>query len=134
LIFHVVYLQREVHYFVLGAGKLGRNLEELTRAVNGVIARRVKAQRAKLGMSLAELAQASGVRPSKLDGLEHHRIGCSAIELWKISLALGVSISDLCEPGRDRAPIEALNRIRGASRSTAGQPDATTCSDPRRLH
>ena len=134
MIFRVVYLQREVHYFVLGAGKLGRNLEELTRAVNGVIARRVRAQRAKLGMSLAELAEASGVRLSRLDGLEHRRTGCSAIELWKISLALGVSISELCEPGRDRAPMEALNRIMRAGRSTAGKRDVVTGPNPRRVH
>jgi transcriptional regulator with XRE-family HTH domain len=118
----------------LGAGKLGRNLEELTRAVNGVIARRVKAQRGKLGMSLAELAAASGVRLSKLDGLEHRRTGCSAIELWKISLALDVSISELCEPGRDRAPVEALNRIVRASRSTARKRGMMTDPNSRRVH
>ena len=134
MIFRVVYLHHEVHYCVLGAGKLGRNLEELTHAVNGVIARRVKAQRAKLGMSLAELAETSGVRLSKLDGLEHRRTGCSAIELWKISLALDVSISELCEPGRDKAPIAALNRIARASGLTAAKRDATTAPNPRRVH
>jgi len=85
-------------------------------------------------MSLAELAEASSVRMSKLDGLEHRRTGCSAIELWMISLALDVSISELFEPGRDKAPTAALNRIARASRSTTGKRDVATDPNPRRVH
>jgi hypothetical protein len=110
---------------VLGGGKLGRDLDELTRAVNGVIARRVEAERTKLGLSLRALAQASGVALSTLESLELRRTGCSAIQLWRISLALGVSISALCEPGPDRAPFEALRRIREG---------APTPSRPKHIH
>jgi hypothetical protein len=106
---------------VLGGEELGRDLDELTRAVNGVIARRVGAERARLGLSLKALAETSGVPLSTLESLELRRAGCSAIELWRISLALDVSISALCEPGQDRAPLEALRRIQ-ARRATPSRP------------
>jgi transcriptional regulator with XRE-family HTH domain len=95
----------------LGAATLGRDLDELTRAVNGVLARRVKAERERLGMSLATLAKVSGVALATVESLEQRRAGCSAMELWRISLALDISISELCEPGRDKAPISASNRL-----------------------
>lgn len=113
---------------------MGRDLEELTRAVNGVIARRVSAQRAKLGMSLAELAEASGVGLSKLDRLEHRRTGCSAIELWKISLALDISISELCEPGRGKTSLHASQVIRLANRPALEDHGALGGPDPRLVH
>lgn len=106
---------------MLGGEELGRDLDELTRAVNGVIARRVGAERARLGLSLKALAETSGVPLSTLESLELRRAGCSAIELWRISLALDVSISALCEPGQDRAPLEALRRIQ-ARRATPSRP------------
>jgi transcriptional regulator with XRE-family HTH domain len=105
----------------LGAGKLGRNLDELACAVNGVIARRVRAQRGKVGMSLAELAAISGVAASTLANLESQQAGCSAVELWKISLALDIPVSDLCTPSRDGGPIERLySLMRGSSRPGGG--------------
>lgn len=110
---------------MVGGEELGRELDELTRAVNGVIARRVKAERTKLGLSLHALADTSGVALSTLESLELNRAGCSAIELWRISLALGVSISALCEPGEDRAPFEALRRI---------WDRRTTPSGPKQVH
>jgi transcriptional regulator with XRE-family HTH domain len=95
----------------LGVGTLGRNLDDLSRVVNGVIARRVKTERESLGMSLATLAEVSGVSLSTMDSLEHRRAGCSAMELWKISLALDISISDLCEPRLDKSTSGASNRL-----------------------
>jgi transcriptional regulator with XRE-family HTH domain len=119
--------------FILGAGTLGRDLDELARAVNGVIARRVKAERERLGMSLAALAEASGVALSTVDSLEHRRAGCSARELWKISLALDISISELCEPGRDKAPIRTSNRLVWSARRLA-RPGAMSGPNARRFH
>lgn len=94
-----------------GAGKLGQDLDELTHAVNGVIARRVKAERASLGIGLAELAELSGVPLATLIGVEHERAGCTAVELWKISLALDVSVTDLCTPSRDQNPLGRLYEL-----------------------
>jgi transcriptional regulator with XRE-family HTH domain len=59
-------------------------------------------------MSLAELAEGSGVALSTLNNLELRRAGCSAVELWKISLTLDVPISELCAPSPDRNPLERL--------------------------
>jgi transcriptional regulator with XRE-family HTH domain len=102
----------------LGAGKLGRNLDELACAVNGVIARRVKAQRGKVGMSLAELAAISGVAASTLANLEGLHAGCSAVELWKISLALDIPVSDLCTPSRDNGPVGRFYSFMRGGRSS----------------
>jgi len=111
----------------------------MTRAVNGVLARRVRAQRGKLGMSLAELAQASGVALSALNGLEDRRAGCSAIELWKISLALDVPISELCAPSPDRSPLEQLcslmrRRPRGPASDTVATVPSMSFRAPRQIH
>lgn len=134
-------LRREAHYYILGVGKLGRDLDELTRAVNGVIARRVRAQRGQLGMSLDELAQASGVALSTLNNLELRRAGCSAVELWKISLTLGVPISELCTPSPDRNPLERLYSFMkghppGSGRSTVmtGLNSGAIFGSSKRIH
>jgi transcriptional regulator with XRE-family HTH domain len=60
----------------------------------------VRAQRGRLGISLAALSSASGVSFSTLERLEQGRGGCSAVDLWRIAQALGSSISDLCGPSR----------------------------------
>jgi transcriptional regulator with XRE-family HTH domain len=73
-------------------------------------------------MTLAELAAASGVALSTLTNLEHQQTGCSAVELWKISLALDVPISDLCSPSRDNGPLERLySFVRGGPRHPGGR-------------
>jgi transcriptional regulator with XRE-family HTH domain len=79
--------------------------------VNGVIARRVKAERGNLGIGLAELAERSGVTLSTRIGIEHERAGCTAIELWKISLAFDVSVTDLCTPSREQNPLGRLYEL-----------------------
>ncbi|MGH6964862.1 MAG: helix-turn-helix domain-containing protein, partial [Phenylobacterium sp.] len=137
--FRAVNLRREAHDFILGVGKLGRDPDELTRAVNGVIARRVRAQRGKLGMSLAELAQASGVALSTLNSLEERRAGCSAIELWKLSLALDVPIAELCAPSPDRSPLERLYSFMrghppGRACGTVMTVPSVILRSPRRIH
>lgn len=56
----------------------------------------MRARRAGLGISLADLADASGVSLSALDVLEGQGGGCSAVDLWRVAQALDISISELC--------------------------------------
>ena len=75
---------------------MARALEDPTLVTNGVIAMLVRAHRRRAGISLSALASVSGVSLATLERLEHTRAGCSAVDLWRIALALDVSISDLC--------------------------------------
>jgi len=65
---------------------------------NAAIARRVRARRRRLGVSLSALAQASGVDLAALSDLEDRQEGCSAADLWRIAQALGASLAELCAP------------------------------------
>ncbi len=68
--------------------------------MNSVIAKLVRTQRGRLGISLAALAKASGVPLSTVEGLELGTDGCSAVDLWRIARALEAPISELCGPNR----------------------------------
>lgn len=82
------------------------------------IARLVKARRTRLGLSIADLAAATGLAPAALADLEARQEDCSAADLWRIARAFGASMSELCPP----APTQ--NRP-VAARSFAGPDPAT---------
>ena len=83
--------------------------------INHVIARRLAQHRVSLGMSLAELARASGVPAATLERVERQGLGCSAADLWRVAQVLDVSISELCgAPAAAPAPplLRAFNENR----------------------
>jgi transcriptional regulator with XRE-family HTH domain len=74
--------------------------------INELIAKRVEERRTRLGMTLTELARATGLPSSTLEKLERQYRGCSAADLWRVARVLNVSITDLC-PSRPTEPPSA---------------------------
>jgi len=95
---------------------------------NAVIAKLVEGRRIRMGMSRAELAQASGVRSSTLDRMVREHAGCSAADLWRIAFVLDVSIEDLC-PAAPASPTAAQ---RAAEEHSFAPSDWIRPSDPRK--
>jgi transcriptional regulator with XRE-family HTH domain len=119
---------------ILRSKKLAHALEDPTLATNNVIAKLVKARRGRLGISLLDLADASGVSLSTLDRLEHRRGGCSAVDLWRIAQALDVSISDLCATVPAAPALAPPRSFRTEDPSRPGQcPDDAPASPGARL-
>ena len=98
-------------------GAIGAHDPALDQA-NAMIARRVRARRTSLGVTLAALATASGVDLSTLSDLEDRREGCAAADLWRIAQALGASLSELCQPAPQERRAEAY-RTFGPDEHTA---------------
>lgn len=78
--------------------------------VNQRIAARVKALRAARGLSLAALAEASGVSRSAISLVERAETSATAVVLEKLAAALGVSLASLFEASRDAAAASPVSR------------------------
>ena len=65
-----------------------------------VIAAALKRERARVGLSLAEIARRAGIAKSTLSGLEAGTGNPSVEILWALSKALGVQFAQLVEPRR----------------------------------
>ena len=68
-----------------------------TPDINGRIAARVRALRDARGLSLAELAQQSGVSRSMISLIERGEASATAVVLEKLAASLGVSLAALFE-------------------------------------
>ena len=81
----------------LGAAELGRR-----------VAGRLRALRRTRGMSLDQLAEASGVSRAALSQIETCRSNPTVGLLWKVAVGFGVPFAELL--GEDRAPVSVLRR------------------------
>lgn len=93
--------------------------------INQLIAKRVEERRTRLGMTLGELARASGLPSSTLDRLERQSRGCSAADLWRLARVLEVSITDLCPA----PPIVRLIAAPDHSEADDGEADDPGADD-----
>jgi transcriptional regulator with XRE-family HTH domain len=84
----------------IGAAELGRRVAENLRE-----------RRKARGMSLDDLAQASGVSRAALSQIETHKSNPTVGLLWKIAVGLGVPFADLI--GAVRAEVSILRRTDG---------------------
>ena len=69
------------------------------------VGQRIRGLRQKKGMRQEELARKVGLSPSALSNFEQGRRRTSLDWLRKISLALGVQVSDLIPESRTRKPL-----------------------------
>ncbi len=93
----------------IGAAELGRRVAENLRQ-----------RRKGRGMSLDDLAQASGVSRAALSQIETHKSNPTVGLLWKIAVGLGVPFADLI--GASKAEVSILRRTDGqVLRSLAGK-------------
>lgn len=84
----------------IGAAELGRR-----------VADNLRARRKARGMSLDDLAQASGVSRAALSQIETHKSNPTVGLLWKIAVGLGVPFADLI--GAAKAEVAILRRTDG---------------------
>jgi transcriptional regulator with XRE-family HTH domain len=70
-----------------------------------VIARSLRRERERVGLSLSELAKRAGIAKSTLSQLEAASGNPSVETLWALSVALDVPFSRLVEPARPRVQI-----------------------------
>ncbi|PPK67373.1 XRE family transcriptional regulator [Actinokineospora auranticolor] len=70
-----------------------------------VIARSLRRERERVGLSLSELAKRAGVAKSTLSQLESASGNPSVETLWALSVALDVPFSRLVEPPRPRVQV-----------------------------
>lgn len=89
--------------------------------LNRRIAAKVKSLRAKAGLSLETLAQASGVSRSMLSLIERAETSATAVVLEKIATALDVSLAALFEAG-EASPASPL--IRASARVVWTDPES----------
>ena len=69
------------------------------------VGKRIRELRQKKGMLQEELARRAGLSPSALSNFEQGRRRTSLDWLEKISMSLGVSVSDLIPESRTRKPL-----------------------------
>ena len=72
------------------------------------VADRLRALRQTRGMSLDQLAEASGVSRAALSQIETSRTNPTLGLLWKVAVGFGVPFSELL--GEERAPVSVLRR------------------------
>ncbi|WP_018685918.1 helix-turn-helix domain-containing protein [Actinokineospora enzanensis] len=77
-------------------------------ALLDVIARSLRRERERVGLSLSELAKRAGVAKSTLSQLESGSGNPSIETLWALSVTLGVPFSRLVEPPRPRVQVIRL--------------------------
>ena len=65
----------------------------------------LQARRRQRGMTLSELARAAGIAKSNLSRLESGEGNPSLETLWTLSVALGVTVSDLIDPPSGQARL-----------------------------
>jgi transcriptional regulator with XRE-family HTH domain len=92
----------------------------LSEPINGRIARRVRALRADLGLSLEALATKSGVSRSMISLVERGESSPTAVVLEKIAAGLGVSLATLFDDAS--APANPISR--GAERTPWRDPQS----------
>jgi transcriptional regulator with XRE-family HTH domain len=92
----------------------------LSEPINGRIARRVRALRADLGLSLETLATTSGVSRSMISLVERGESSPTAVVLEKIAAGLGVSLATLFDDAS--APANPISR--GAERTPWRDPQS----------
>lgn len=89
---------------------------DATRLPMARIAAALRKERARLGLSLSELAKRAGVAKSTLSQLESGSGNPSVETLWALSLVLEVPVSRLIDPPRPRSAV--LRRGAGAALSS----------------
>lgn len=89
--FQVSHLQRVVNRCLEGRGLLRMSEEALRESLGGVIRERRKS----LGLTLAQMAQRTGVSLGYLSQIELGKNSASIETLYRISLGLGLKIADL---------------------------------------
>src|SRR6266571_2876445 len=70
-----------------------------------LIARSIRRERERVGLSLSELAKQAGIAKSTLSQLESGTGNPSVETLWALGVALGVSFSNLVEPPRPNVRV-----------------------------
>lgn len=70
-----------------------------------LIARSIRRERERVGMSLSELAKQAGIAKSTLSQLESGTGNPSVETLWALSVALGVPLSRLVDPPRPAVTV-----------------------------
>lgn len=88
--------------------------EELVRAIGG----RVRARRKERALTVAGLAESSGISRRFLADVESGRANISVVKLAHLARALGTSAASLLE--EPEAGVVALLGLRGAGKSTVG--------------
>jgi transcriptional regulator with XRE-family HTH domain len=71
----------------------------------GVIAHSLRRERARIGLSLSEVAKRAGIAKSTLSQLESASGNPSVETLWALSVALDVPFSRLVDPPRPRVQV-----------------------------
>src|SRR3954467_10480671 len=89
------------------------------------IAENLKERRRVLGLSLDDLARASGVSRAALSQIETCKTNPSLNVLWKVAVGLGIPFSDLMGHGRDGASL-----LRRAEAEVLKSPDGKFESRP----
>lgn len=74
-------------------------------APHDVIARSLRRERVRVGLSLSEVAKRAGIAKSTLSQLESASGNPSVETLWALSVALDVPFSRLVEPSRPRVQL-----------------------------
>ena len=92
-------------------------------ALLGELGRRIRSERASLGLTLTELAEAAGLSRRYVTEAEAGRANLTVLKLARIAAALKLNLGQLCDlqalkPGTERI---ALVGLRGAGKSTLGR-------------
>lgn len=74
-----------------------------------VIAGSLRRERARIGLSLTEVAKQAGVAKSTLSQLESGTGNPSVETLWALCVALGIQFADLIDPPRPRVQVIRAN-------------------------
>jgi CheY-like chemotaxis protein len=98
--FSIAHLQRVVHRCLEGRGLLRLSEEALREALGAVIRERRKG----LGLTLAQMAQRTGVSLGYLSQIELGKNSASLETLYRISLGLGMKIAELFQHVQNAEP------------------------------
>lgn len=80
-------------------------MEAKAEDLNDIIAENLKALRRRRGMTLDDMASATGVSKSMLGQIERGECGLSVATLWKITTGLKISFTALMKEGRTQTEI-----------------------------
>lgn len=101
-------------------------------ALLGQLGRRIRSERATLGLTVTELAEQAGLSRRYVTEAEAGRANLTVLKLARMAGALRLSLGELCDLQAPRAGTEriALVGLRGAGKSTLGRLLAQTLEVP----